>query len=60
MILRYVPGPLGRFGFSIGRWAINFPLLAYWLLLVTGSIIILVQVIGDIINVIADARAHMN
>src|SRR5690349_4239589 len=57
-ILRYLP--LGRWGLTLrlgnAAYGMSFNLIAFWLLLVVGSSIILVQVVGSIINVIANAR----
>jgi len=60
-ILRLLPG-LGRFGLSLrfgnAEFGMGFNQIAYYLLLTVGSIIILAQVIGDIIKMIAAAQAH--
>ena len=59
-ILRYLP--LGRWALALrlgnAEYGMPFNLIAYYLLLAVGSIIILAQVIGDIFKIIAAAHAH--
>ena len=61
-VLRYLP--VGRFGLALrfgnAEYGMSFSLIAFWLLLLFGSSIILVDLIGDIIKMIAIVRAHMN
>lgn len=59
-ILRYLPP--GRFGLALrlgnASYGMSFNLIAFWLLLAVGSIMILVQVAGTIINVTANAPVY--
>ena len=54
--------PLGRWGLAVRLgndvYGMGFNQIAYYLLLTVGSIIILAQVIGDIIKMIAAGHAH--
>src|SRR5438309_909816 len=59
-ILRYLP--LGRFGLVLrlgnASYGMSFILILFWLLLAVGSIMILFQVAGNIINVTANAPIY--
>jgi len=59
-ILGYLPVGGWALGLRLGNavYAMPFNRIAYWLLLAVGSMMILTQVIGDIIKVIAAAHAH--
>jgi hypothetical protein len=59
-VLRYLP--VGGWGLALrlgnAESGMPFSQIAYYLLLTVGSIIILAQVIGHIIKMIAAAHAH--
>jgi len=59
-VVHYLPEGRWALGLTIHHrdYGISFNQVGFWLLMVAGSIIILAQVIGDIIRMIARVRAH--